>query len=75
MGYPMSYRRVVNRNSLHGGYDGPNLTGALRLIAGDLRRLEQDQRDPDRLAFYASAAGITPDQACKVLDAFFGDKG
>lgn len=39
--------------------------------AGDLRRLEKDQRDEDHLALYAKHAGITPEQAKKVLDLFF----
>lgn len=65
MGYPMSYGRVVNRNGLTGGYDAG-------LIQGDLRRLEDDQRDDRHLEEYAAAAGITPAQAKLVLDAFFG---
>jgi len=38
---------------------------------GDLRRLEHDQRDEWHLAEYARRAGITPEQARAVLDAFF----
>jgi len=70
MGYPMNYRRVVERNYLHGDYDPESSTG---LIAGDLRRLESDQRDSFHLDLYAKHAGITPEQAKKVLDLFFGD--
>jgi hypothetical protein len=43
-------------------------------VAGDMRRLEADQRDEEHLTFYAEASGITPDQAKKVLDAFFEGK-
>jgi hypothetical protein len=39
--------------------------------AGDLRRVELDQRDDRHLAAYAAYAGITPEQARRVLDAFF----
>lgn len=41
------------------------------LIAGDLRRLEHDQRDEAHLEAYTRIAGITPEQAKAVLDAFF----
>jgi hypothetical protein len=40
-------------------------------LAGDMRRLEADQRDDRHLAEYAKRAGITPEQARAVLDAFF----
>lgn len=46
---------------------------AQRLVAGDLRRLEQDQRDPRHLEIYAKRAGVTPEQAKAVLDAFFDE--
>jgi hypothetical protein len=59
----MPYRRVVNRNHLHGDY-GTNARGehidfgkqplipaaverTLQAIRGDLRRLERDALDPD----------------------------
>lgn len=53
MGYPMTYRRVVNRNDLRGDY-GSKLTGVAfdaviqnkwSLLQGDLRRLEKDAVD------------------------------
>lgn len=68
MGYPMTWPRVLDRNRLRGGYEvGP--------AAGDLRRLEDDQRDEYFLAKYADHAGITPEQALAVLDALFTDFG
>lgn len=69
MAYPMTYRRVVDRNSLHGNYDPEK--GVLALIAGDLRRLEIDQRDDRQLEIYAKAASITKEQVLVVLDEFF----
>lgn len=42
-----------------------------RITAGDLRRLEQDQRDERHLAQYAQRTGLTPSQCLAVLDAFF----
>jgi hypothetical protein len=98
MGYPMSWRRLVHRNRLMGGYDGvagswddvgapqwtfmdptrfecqprnPDRPQHQNIIAGDMRRLEADSRDPRHLAEYAKAAGITPEQAKAVLDLFF----
>lgn len=78
MGYPMTYRRVIERNHLQGGYfklkEGETLAGALPVIpciAGDLRRLEQDQRDEQHLAEYAEASGATVEQVKKILDLFF----
>ena len=70
MGYPMTYPRVVGRNNLDGDYenDGPSWPGEAA-VAGDLRRLESDQRDDTHLALYAKAAGVTPEQARLVLDA------
>jgi hypothetical protein len=41
------------------------------MLAGDLRRLEADSRDERHLAHYARLAGVTPEQAKAVLDAFF----
>lgn len=69
MGYPMSYRRMVHRNSLVGGYDGSG--GQLNQIGGDLRRLEQDQLDAKHISDYATLAGISEQQAETVLRAFF----
>lgn len=69
MGYPMSYPRVVHRNGLIGNYE--SAMTPQRAIAGDLRRLEQDQRDPAHLERYAAVASITPAQAKAVLDALF----
>jgi hypothetical protein len=75
MGYPMTYGRVVSRNHLSGDYHGvwqdDREKQALSLIRGDLRRLERDQRDEHHLKAYAEHAGITPEQAKKVLDRFF----
>ena len=45
---------------------------AQRLLAGDLRRLETDQRDEQHLALYAKHTGLTPAQVQAVLTAFFG---
>lgn len=106
MGYPMTYRRVVMRGQLLGGYDGAVNNGAAEeaiggiqwgympwaemraardpnwrergaddprnQIAGDLRRLEADQRGEQQLVRYAALAEITPAQAKTVLDALFG---
>ena len=82
MGYPMTYGRVVKRNRLEGGYETPNPPGNMPmahisidaqfgLIRGDLRRLEQDQRDVVHLAQYARRVGCTAEQAKAILDAFF----
>lgn len=83
MGYPMTYSRVVGRNGLNGpGYTAtwdsttmmPNETleeHVRSMIRGDMRRLEQDQRDEQHLKLYADNAGITPEQARAVLDLFF----
>ena len=71
MGHPMNYRRFIDRNHLTGGYG--DMFSDTKLIAGDLRRLESDQRDSFHLDLYAKHAGITPEQAKKVLDLFFGD--
>jgi hypothetical protein len=69
MGYPMTYQRVIGRSHLQGDYGCPST--ALQLIAGDLRRLEKNQRDEAHLKQYAARAGITEEQAKEVLDAFF----
>ena len=76
MGYPMTYPRVVHRNGIDGDYSksGYDETQSVRtLIAGDMRRLELDQRDPRHLKRYAEYAGITDHQAWLVLTAFFTD--
>ena len=78
MGYPMTYKRVVERNRLTGdGYNHPGSAAgetpdSLRsILKGDMRRLEQDQRDEAHLKMYASHAGISTEQARTVLDLFF----
>jgi hypothetical protein len=79
MGYPMYWGRLVRRNGLTGGYREPGCQpgepdywlGRLRLVAGDMRRVETDQRDERHLAEYARRAGVTTEQARAVLDAFF----
>ena len=77
MGYPMNYKRVINRNQLTGDYDSRNQNdlrnNSQKLIAGDLRRLESDCRDIWHLRRYAETTGLTPEQVKKVLDVFFGD--
>jgi hypothetical protein len=69
----MTYRRIVTRNGLSGDYtyQQDQLEHLRGLIAGDLRRLETDQRDARHLSEYAVRAGVTLDQARAVLDAFF----
>lgn len=101
MGYPMSYRRFLDRARLFGSYQGPtddepqapnsvhvpagyqwedaywtrwegfDLGRQMNMFRGDLRRLENDQRDERHLAEYAKRAGVTPEQARAVLDALF----
>lgn len=85
MGGPMRYCRMVGRNRLFGpGYqtkwstkDGEETSAeqmvqnARELIKGDMRRMEKDQRDEHHLQMYADHAGITVEQAKKVLDLFF----
>lgn len=41
------------------------------MIAGDLRRLERDARDPAHLAYFARQTGLTPEQVKLLLDVFF----
>jgi hypothetical protein len=75
--YPMSWGRVVNRNkvrttepynhALPWASDGRRLSD----LIGDLRRLEEDAQDAHHLDRYAAHAGITPEQAGAVMDAFF----
>ena len=86
MGYPMTWQRALARNALEGDYDhrvkkpanwdhwseeGQRAWQTQAMIAGDLRRLEADQRDEWHLSLYAKRAGVTPEQAKAVLDAFF----
>ena len=85
MGGPMRYARLVGRNQLFGpGYeakwpvrDGEDVTpeqmaqNVRELIMGDMRRMEKDQRDEQHLKMYAEHAGITVEQAKKLLDLFF----
>jgi hypothetical protein len=74
MGYPMTYSRVVYRNGLLGDYVGGTNhppDGYKDMIAGDLRRLEKDQRDEQHLAEYAKRTGLTPEQVKSVLDLLF----
>lgn len=79
MGYPMSYRRVMSRNSLKGDYNttaeecdkNSHEENMLALIRGDLRRLEQNTLDKEHLKAYAKHAGCTVGQAKKILEAFF----
>lgn len=74
----MSYKRVITRNGLRGDYgQNDTISGHIdrnrdsRFIAGDLRRLERDQRDDLHLQFYSEQAGITKEQVKIVLDKFF----
>jgi hypothetical protein len=77
MGYPMTWRRLVGRNGLNGDYNC--VVGSVTplgicqhpMIAGDMRRLERDARDAEHLREHARNAGVTPEQAKAVLDAFF----
>lgn len=74
MGYPMSFRRMLVRNQMEGGpRQTPADHPANSVIAQDLRRVEEDQCDPAHINAYARIAGIRPEQAAKVLKAFFGN--
>lgn len=59
--------------TMYSGFQPPRPEQPLytQTLKGDLRRLEHDQRDERHLAEYAKRAGITPEQARAVLDAFF----
>lgn len=59
MGYPMSWERLILRNQLGGDYVSPHTPR--ELIAGDLRRLERDQRDARHLA-RIRPVGLTPNR-------------
>jgi len=87
MGYPMTYGRMISRNGLGGGYGhNPEIKPTqaypdpqsqqpenkqYSLIAGDLRRLEQDQRDDQHLKEYAKRTKLTEAQVLHVLDLLF----
>ena len=64
MGGSMSYTRFLARNSLRGEYKDS-------MVAGDLRRLERDQRDKEHLLFYGKAVGISKLKVKLLLDLFF----
>ena len=69
MGYPMSYDRLLHRNSLLGDYQPRN--DNLSCIRGDLRRLEHDQQDDRHVAAYAKLAGVSKPKARRLLALFF----
>lgn len=72
----MTYPRVIDRNHLAGGYSiESNDHPAQRLIAGDLRRFEQDARDDNYGQQIADAAGVSLEIAQRVLKALFTDCG
>lgn len=85
MGYPMSWGRVVDRNSLRGNYTKARDCGnteitylpdccssRLRMISGDLRRVEQDSVDGNYpTKEIADRAGVDIETVQKVLRAFF----
>ena len=74
MGYPMTYSRLISRNRLGGDYvccDEKGNANVKGLIAGDMRRLENDQRDLFHLEYYSKLTGISKPKIKKVLDAFF----
>lgn len=85
MGYPMTYQRVISRNWLRGDYTDKapyrdesgnvaardTLADFRCMVAGDLRRLERNSRDPRHLDAYARKTGLTSEQVKAVLDAFF----
>lgn len=69
----MTWQRVLKRNHLEGDYvhKGGHVMTPQEMLAGDLRRLEANQRDDWHLTLYAERIGITPEQVKAVLDAFF----
>lgn len=85
MGYPMTWDRVINRNSLVGNYTKARCCGGgvvagyqeevaqhLRMISGDIRRLEQDSVDGDYATKrIAEKAGVDIETVQKVLKSFF----
>lgn len=72
MGYSMSWARVIRRNRLEGGYE---TTDALSMLRGDLRRLEQDERDCVQVEARAKKLGIPPEHVKAVLDDFMFGEG
>jgi hypothetical protein len=82
MGYPMTFRRVVNRNGLNDGdygkppqtwsaYGGSDLSQKATLLAGDLRRLERDAVDENAIcAHIAGKTGIDREIVAAVLKEF-----
>lgn len=76
MGYPMTYPRVVMRNGLQGSYSGTHRREDwARMVAGDLRRLEQDARDDHHIDKFVEATGATEGEVRAILEAFFTDFG
>lgn len=90
MGYPMTWGRVLSRNLLTGNYTRLYGWGAvpltneaayprevvsrLKMICGDLRRLEQDSIDGKYATeIVARRAGVDSETVIKVLTAFFKD--
>ncbi len=73
MSYPMDYQRIINRNDLGGDYSTSNTSsaGIKPLIAGDLRRLETDQRDERHLRAYAKVTDLSVEDVRSVLNLFF----
>ena len=78
MGGWMSYARMVGRNGLNGpsyqcrpGCEEDRVEAFKSMIRGDMRRMETDTRDEIRLRLAAERAGITVEQARKVMDYFF----
>lgn len=76
MGYPMTWKRVVNRNNLNGDYSTDNLSLPLsekiiRMIAGDMRRLEKDNLDEWHLKAYSEACNVSVEQVRAILEMFF----
>lgn len=84
MGGPMYYSRLVGRNGLTGwgyratGPDDPKAhPGYIEAIDrvflnGELRRMEDDTFDPDRLTRYGQMAGVTAGEAARLLRTFLG---
>lgn len=81
MGYPMTFQRVVNRNGLKdGSYEYPpsmwfgdaeGLRKRAMLLAGDLRRLENDALDEQAICGHiADRTGIDRDTVAAVLKEF-----
>ena len=67
MGGCMSYQRMLHRNYLLGDY-GITEHGN---IAGDLRRMERDQRDERHVTRYATMVGITEVQVRRLMELLF----